>query len=221
MTDDINERLKATDATYVPVASEYAPMLSTHHVSSRSDLFISAKTTTAIPARHPLVRNALIQASLDPKVRALAFVPTATVGTAQVALKGVVVVRDDGRFHLDVVEARPMRDVEVEGLALIALDNLGLTPLTLTAADIKREPRFANARVVWDYRMHAVGIEMRMRILTVLQEDGPLQLGCLLKRVRSVRNPAPAVLALVCSDLVELDLVSQPLGLSTIATSRA
>jgi hypothetical protein len=187
----------------------------------RSDLFISAKTTTAIPARHPLVRDALVQASLDPQVRTLAFVPTATVDATQVALKAVVVVRDDGRFYLDVVEARPVRDLELEGLALIALDRLGLTPLTLTATDIKREPRFANSKAVWAYRMHPVGISMRFKILTVLQEDGPMALGCLLKRIASTRDPAPAVLALACSDLVELDLVSQPLGPTTIARSRS
>jgi hypothetical protein len=196
---------------------EYDPMLST---APRADLFISAKTTTAIPALHPLVRDALVQASLDPQVRALEFVPTAMVEAAQVALQAIVVVRDDGRFHLDVVDARRVRDIDEEGLALIALGRLGLVPLTLTAADIKREPRFANARAVWAYRLHPVGIEMRLRILTVLQEDGPLPLGCLLKRVRTVRDPAPAVMALACSDLIELELVSRPLGPATMVRSR-
>jgi hypothetical protein len=195
-------------------------MLSTQ-AAHRADLFISAKTSTAIPARHPLVRDALVQASLDPQVRLLEFVPTAAVGTAQIALKAVVIVRDDGRFYLDVVEARPVRDVEAEGLALIALDHLGLAPLALTGGDIKREPRFANARAVWAYRLHPVGIAMRFRILTVLQEDGPMALGCLLPRICAARDPAPAVMALACSDLIELDLVSQPLGPLTIARSRA
>jgi hypothetical protein len=62
---------------------------------------------------------------------------------------------------------------------------------------------------------------MRMQILTVLQEVGLLQLGCLLQRVRAVRDPAPAVMALACSDLIELDLISGPLGPSTIARSRS
>jgi hypothetical protein len=187
----------------------------------RSDLFVSAKTSTAIPARHALVRDALVQASLDPQVRSLEFIPTATVDAAQVDLQAVVIVRDDGRFHLDVVEARRVRDLEIEGLALIALDRLGLKPFTLTAADIRREPRFANSKAVWAYRMHPVGIEMRMRVLTVLQEDGPLQLGCLLERVRTVRDPAPAVMALACSDLIELDLLSRPLGPTTMVGARA
>jgi hypothetical protein len=62
---------------------------------------------------------------------------------------------------------------------------------------------------------------MRMQILSVLQEDGPLQLGCLLQRVRAIQDPAPAVMALACSDLVELDLISRPLGPSTIVRSRS
>ena len=187
----------------------------------RADLFISAKTATAIPARHPLLRDALVQASLDPQIRSLDFIQTTTVGTTPVALKTIVIVRDDGRFYLDIVEARPVRDVEAEGLALIALDRLGLAPLTLHAADIRREPRFANAKAVWEYRMHPVGIAMRLKILTVLQEDGPLALGCLLKRISAARDPAPAVMALACSDLIELDLISEPLGPTTIARSRS
>jgi hypothetical protein len=62
---------------------------------------------------------------------------------------------------------------------------------------------------------------MRMQILTVLQEDGPLQLGCLLQRVRAVRDQAPAVMALACSDLIELDLISRPLGPSTVNKHRS
>ena len=181
----------------------------------RSDLFISAKTSTAVPARVPLVREALVQATLDPQVRSLDFVPTATVDATQVALRAIVVVRDDGCYYLDVVEARPVRDVEAEGLALIALDRLDLKALTLTSAEIRKEPLFTNANAVWRYRMHPVGIAMRLKVLTLLQEEGPLRLGCLLKRIHAARDPAPAVMALACSDLIEFDLVSQPLGPST------
>jgi hypothetical protein len=45
----------------------------------RSDLFTSAKTSTAISARHPLVTDALVEASLNPKVRGPEFDPSATV----------------------------------------------------------------------------------------------------------------------------------------------
>jgi hypothetical protein len=99
-------------------------------------LFVSAKTSTAIPSRCALVRDALVQASLDPAVRSIDFIPTARVGPTPVDLNAVVIARDDGRYLLDVLQARPLRDVENEGLALLALDQLGLPSWTLTEADI-------------------------------------------------------------------------------------
>ena len=102
---------------------------------------------------------------------------------------------------LDVVPARAVRDVEAEGLALIALDGLGLKPLTITAEEIGREPRCANARLVWSYNGISVPIGVRMRILQVLMDDGPMQLGRLLETVRCERDPAPALMALACADI--------------------
>jgi hypothetical protein len=183
-------------------------------------LFISAKTTVAIPATCPLVRDALIQATLDSSVRTIEFLAQARVDSTEVDLDATIIVRDDGCFVLDVVPARPIRDVEQEGLALIAYSQLGLKQLTLTAADIKREPRYANSRLVWSYRLAPVGISMRMAVLQILADDGPMSLARLLSAIRSDRDPNPAIMALACSDLIELDLVSRPLGPLTIARVR-
>lgn len=183
-------------------------------------LFISAKTSVAIPASCSLVRDALIEATLDPQVRSIDFLAKARVDAAQVDLGATIIVRDDGGFVLDVVPARPVRDVEQEGLALIAYSRLGLNQLTLTASDIKREPRYANSRLVWSYRLAPVGISMRMVVLQVLADDGPMTLARLLSAIRSDRDPNPAIMALACSDLIELDLVSRPLGPLTIARVR-
>lgn len=187
----------------------------------RSDLFISAKTACAVPARCALVRDALILQTLDPAVRAIEYIASAQVHQTQVDLQAIVVVRDDGRYVLDVVAARRINDVEDEGLALIAQAELGLTPLVLTTQQIRREPRFSNTRLVWRYHQHPVGISLRLRVLQTLIDDGPMPLSRLLPAIRSDRDPGPAVLALACSGLVELDLVSQPLGPATIARSSA
>ena len=186
-----------------------------------ANLFVSAKTTVAIPAPCALVRDALIQATLDPQVREIRFLAQARVDAAPVDLDATIIVRDDGRFVLDVVPARPVRDVEHEGLALIAYSQLGLCQITLTAADIKREPKFANSRLVWSYRLAPVGLSVRMAVLQILGDDGPMTLSRLLSSLRSDRDPNPAIMALACSDLIELDLVSRPLGPQTIARSRA
>jgi hypothetical protein len=191
------------------------------HSSVRSDLFVSAKAATAIPARHPALRDALIQASLDLEVRSIAYVASKSVASEQVELDAVVVQRDEGRFLLDVVPARRIRGVEEKGLAQIALTELALQRIILTAEEIRREPRYTNARFVWSYRKIPVPVGLRMRILQMLLDDGPMPLGELLKSIRSERDPAPAVMALACADLLSLDLASQPLGPLTVARYRA
>jgi hypothetical protein len=186
----------------------------------RPDVFLSAKTLSAIPARHPLVRQGLVQASLDPAVRSISHVATAAVGPAQVEVDAVVLARDDGRLHLDVVEARRVRDIEDEGVPLqIALRDLGLAPLVLTADDLKAEPRCSNVNLVWSYNGRAVTLDLRLRVLQILIDDGPLQLGHLLERIPG-RDPIAAVMSLACSDLLEIDLMSQPVGPATTVRSR-
>jgi hypothetical protein len=184
-------------------------------------LFVSAKTSTAVPARSLLVRDALIEASLCPTVRSIDYIASARVEAASIRINAVVIVRDDGRYALDVVEARPLRDIDAEGLAQIALRDLGLTPLTITRADIQREPRFTNAKLVWSYRLVPVGLSMRMKVLGILGDDGPMSLARLLSAIRTDRDPTAAIMAMACSDLVELDLSTRPLGPDTIARCRA
>lgn len=80
-------------------------------------LFISAKTSTAIPARSVLLRDALIEASLDPKISSIDYTASARVALASVKLCAIVIVIHDGRYVLDFVESRPLRDIDADGLA--------------------------------------------------------------------------------------------------------
>jgi hypothetical protein len=196
-------------------------MPTTRNTSQDARLFISAKTIGAIPTRCALQFDALVQATLDAAVRSIEFVASVWVEGTQVELDAIVLGREDGRYLLDVVPARPLRDFEREGLVLIALDRLALPSIVLNEADIRREPYFANSRLVWSYRMHGVGIAMRLRILQALAEESPMPLAQLLNTVQGDRDPAPAVMALACADIVELDLKSLPLGPTTLVGSRA
>jgi hypothetical protein len=69
--------------------------------------------------------------SLDPTVRSIDYIASARVASQSVKLNAVVIVRNDGRYFLDVVESRPLRDIDHEGLAQIALRDLGVAPLTM------------------------------------------------------------------------------------------
>ncbi|GAB9167409.1 hypothetical protein BDS110ZK4_30240 [Bradyrhizobium diazoefficiens] len=188
---------------------------------SNPDVFVSAKTLCAIPARHDSLREALVQNSLDPQVRSIGYLASAYAASQPVDLGAVVVSRDDGRYVLDVVPARRIRDLDEEGLVQIALRELGLSALTITADDIRQEPRYANAQLVWSYNGVRVPIGLRMRIIEVLIEDGPMALGRLLSSISADRDPSPAVMALACADLVELDLLSEPIGPRSIVRARS
>jgi hypothetical protein len=181
--------------------------------------FFSAKTNAAIPVRCSLLNDALVQATLDPEVLSIEFLTHERVATS-VTFNAIVIVRDEGRFVLDVAENPLARDLERESPASSICEQLGLSQIILTAADIMQEPRHANCNLVWSYRTLPVGISMRMGILQCLADDGPMSFGRLLSALRGDRDPSPAVLALACSDLVELDLLSGPLGPETITRIR-
>jgi hypothetical protein len=112
-----------------------------------------------------------------------------------------------------------LRELTGDNLTRIGLQQLGLRSIVLTAADIQREPRFANSRLVWSYRLHPVGISVRTSVLQILIDEGPVTLSRLLTSVRSERDPSPPVMAMACANLIELDLVSRPLGPMTVVRS--
>jgi hypothetical protein len=125
----------------------------------RPDFFVSAKTTDGpVPAPHPALRAALVQASLDPATRSISHVATADVGSAPVEVEAVVVVRYDGPFVLDVVPARPVLKFDKTLLRDIALRGLGLASLVVTSEDLAAEPRRSNIDLVWSHRGRAVPV---------------------------------------------------------------
>jgi hypothetical protein len=189
------------------------------YASQRSNkspsVFVAAKATTPIPVRHELVRHALIQAALDPAVRAIEFIPTVAAYGSVIEIDAVVLRGDDGGQVLDVAETRPVRSLDDEALALLAIDQLGLQTKSLSALDIGRQPRAANCRLVWACRHCRVSAGDRVRVLQVLTEEGEMTLARAAAQCRFAVDAVAAVLALVCADLVEIDLATLPLGPET------
>jgi hypothetical protein len=211
---DIGHRSKQTDAT--PPRPHLRFRVSIHlHGKSGSILFRRVRfgysSATSCPAgrAHPGVAR-----SAD-ALHCLRRVDVCCVRAG----KALVIQRGEGRFLLDVVPARCVRDVEEKGLGRIALTELGLKQIILTTEEIRHEPRYTNARLVWSYREISVPVGLRMHILQMLLDEGPMPLGELLKSIRSEHDPAPAVMALACADLLYLDLVSRPLSPTTIVSA--
>lgn len=192
-------------------------MCNTTEVNGRPALFVSAKSRIGIPVRHPALRDALILASLDPGVWSIDYLASARVASVQVPLDAVIIQDGEGRYVLDVVPAERFRDLEEEGLVLIALEQLKLESRVLTADEMLREPRYTNSKLVWAHKDVTVPIGLRLRVQQVLlDEKGPVPLGQLLKSVAGESNAAEAVMALACANVIRLDLLTQPLSPTTL-----
>ncbi|WP_126401455.1 hypothetical protein [Blastochloris tepida] len=178
-----------------------------------SRFLMSPKSAEPLRVRHRLVHDALILAALDPDVRAIEAAPVEIAGTPA-PVDVIVLGRTDGRFVLDVPEAHP-RDLDAAGLALLAIESLNLPTLSFPAPDIRRQPRWSNAVLVWDARAVRVPVDARVQVLAALAEAGTLTLHEAAQATGLVRGPVSAVLALACADLLAIDLDDGPLGPET------
>jgi hypothetical protein len=182
-------------------------------------LFVSAKTTRAIPVRCALFEDALVQASLDPQVRAIEPFPRSALSPWP-REPAVVLVHVNGRFVLRVEEATT-HSADAMVPSEFRTDGPQLPEIVVTEEFLRTEPRCSNNRLVWSYRRRRVSAGLRFQIIQTLIEDGPMTLAELTAVVRIIGNSCAAVLALACADLVELDLGAAPLGPTTIARYRA
>ncbi len=172
---------------------------------SSSNLFVGPKCASAIPTRHPLVRDAVLQASFDPSVSQIEFVPSVQVGRHAVALNSVILTKDGRRFLLDVIDARPLRTLDDEGLVLLALERAGFETLQLSESTIRGEPRCSNAREIWRSRSYRLSSPQRSSILDILAERGPLSIAWL-RNMFGKLDCREAVFALACEGAVQIDI---------------
>jgi hypothetical protein len=193
-----------------------------HPFRNRSALefFTSSKCERAIPVDDPLLLQALRQATLDPGVRTIHHRAGPEIECPRVSLEGVVLDRVDGSFLLRIYETRPDRTADDAAGLEYALKRHGLHLLELDASDIRREPLFTNARLIWSYARYRVSITDRLRIALALEDGGPQSVLELEGRARATCDILAAVCALACEDLLCIDTQDEPLGLRTVVFSR-
>lgn len=180
------------------------------------NFFFGAKVAGRIPLTSSLMKDALIQASLDPEIQKIE--PLAISHLSE--LENLVILHAaDRRLVLDVV-GREQRDAASERSFRMVLADLGLTLLRRSHSDIRQEPLFSNCTLVWSYADHKVAVGDRIRIMHLLVDEGPLRVGDLINNARFLGDPSAALMALACQDVVELDLANAVLGPGTNARIR-
>ncbi len=175
-------------------------------------VFSGPKCKVAIPVRHPLLRDALQQASLEPSVRAIRYRQAADLHGPAAPPMRVILDRMDGTFLLEVCETRPRRSDDELARLQNALAREGLRLLERDALDIKRQPSFSNARLVWSHERYRVPLPDRLRISAALAEDGPQSIIDIEERVRPGCDVLAAICALACEALVEFNIHDAAIG---------
>jgi hypothetical protein len=186
----------------------------------RSPNFVnSPKCASAIPAATVLHRDLLIQSALDPHVRSIELVDAIRHCGRAASPRSIVLHRDDGRFMLDIDGTGVDRDSEDTCSLVSELLLQGISLLEIKSEEIRREPRFGNARRVWEFRDVDPTMRERDRILYRLDERGP-QTVRELEMLAASYDVLPAVCALACADVVEIDIDGAPIGPRTLVRAR-
>jgi hypothetical protein len=168
------------------------------------DLFSSRGRRMFGSGRSSNFHRLAVQLTLDPTVKSLRFVTSLPVADEEVAVGMLVVERDKGSVAYDIVDERPLRDIDSEGLLLIALERHGITRVEVDARSIDSEPRAGNCSRIWTHRDVAVSPDLCSRI------DGALEVRRLsvrdLARATKLRSVMAAVCALLCRRILYTEL---------------
>jgi hypothetical protein len=181
--------------------------------------FAGAKNSLPITIASKLQLDLAIQCSLDPEVRALSFVPWLKFRGEAVDIGMLVADFDGERFALDIVDDRPLRDLDTEGMHLLAIAERGIGLMEFDADDILEEPFASNCRHVWMHRATAPLPPMKEAILSELSRHAFITIRELSKATGFGGDITPAVYWLACADLVELEL-AQKLSDETLVSIR-
>jgi hypothetical protein len=174
----------------------------------------------AIPIAWSKADKLAIQLMLDPHVTALEFRTSLLFAGREVPVEMFVADLDDGgRVAFDIIDERPYRDLDTEGLLLLALECHGIGIIELDHASIEAEPRASNTCRLWGHREHEVPADLREAINRALASRRRLTIRSLANVVR-LHDPMPTIGALVSRGVLAIDL-SRPLGFHSVVGRRS
>jgi hypothetical protein len=179
--------------------------------------FESAKTTTAISARNRGVLDTLIIASLDREVQVIAPAAPITImleGLAVPHLPDCCLQSEERSIVVDVYRQTRAAATRRRFEAVAAAYADQGTPYECREPPtVFGSPLLMNCRAVWGCRRIQVSAADQVRLLDLVGSD-PLPLAQVAQAVRA-DDGVPAVLALACHAILQLDLETIPLGPET------
>lgn len=181
-------------------------------------IFVSAKSANTIPVKSALHCSALCQCALDPAVTRIEYFACVKLGAVAYPLNVIAIIREGRRLVLEIGDDIKTRDLDQEGLYLLALKKLSARPHAISKREILREPYHSNCRLVWSYRNRNASPAARDKILRLIDDAGPLSIKEICRELGS--DLSADVYALACQSALYLDLTDSPLAGATIVRSK-
>jgi hypothetical protein len=170
------------------------------------------------PKRSPSFVKLAIQHSLDPTVTWLEYVESLPLAGCNVTVEMLVADNDEGRVAFDLVDARPDRDIDAEGLLLLALADHQIRIVEADSVSINEEPRLTNSLRIWRHRSRRIEKGLVAKIDRVLAGQRSVSIRTLAALV-GLSEPLAIVSALMCRGVLETDL-SIKFGLNSLVARR-
>jgi len=126
---------------------------------------------------------------------------------------------DGGRVAFDIIDERLYRDLDTEGLLLLALESHNVRLIEIDHSEIDAEPRASNTRRLWSHREHQVPAPIKAAVDRALATRQRLSIRSL-ARIAGLRDPMPTIGALVSQGILAVD-PSKPLGSNSIVARRS
>ena len=219
----------------MPEKNDMPPSAAGHHVGSdgsrpgfrpsalrrtRSDQTRFRDVPEAVPTCWSKADEFAIQLLPDPHVTALEFRTSLSFSGREVPVEMFVADLDDGgRVAFDIIDERPHRDLDAEGLLLLALQSHNVRLIEVDHAAIDAEPRASNSRRIWSYREHRVPVRVKAAVDRTLASRQRLTIRSLASII-GLRDPLPTIGALVSQGSLAIDLC-RPLGPNAVVGRRS
>jgi len=163
--------------------------------------------------RHRAARDFGCLLDLDPSVISWTCLPVILPHAQGVHVPDFAVTRTSGTTLIDVLP--PNREASPPPLLAEAALAVGHRYETITEADIPEGFRLDNARDLLRYANYHGSLGDRVRLLTLLDEQGPMPLAACMQVIRDGRDPIGTIAAMALRRFVEIDLDEARIGPET------
>jgi hypothetical protein len=130
----------------------------------------------------------------------------------------LVADNDEGRVAFDIVDERPYRDIDAEGLLLLALEHHEIRLVEIDSANINAEPRSSNSLRIWRHGDHRVEKGLVAAIDRALAGRQSVSVRSF-RTLVGLSEPLAIVSALICKGTLDTDL-SIKFGLNSLVARR-